>query len=850
VHDPAKEISNEKGIAYITLLFLLSILFALGMAFISKARMGMIITATRGQSMQARYLAEAAANHGMWRLLNENLLNGDIRIAHNDDDAVEHDEDMKLDDSKLELGKKEYVGVRFLNVLVPQGAVITNAYVEFKASDSDNDNTDITIQGEDRDDASRFTSSEENISTRSRTSASVTWNDIPNWTKDKLHKTPDLDPIIQEIVSRPGWSSGNAMVILFRSTDLSGKRRSYAHDGSPASSPVLHIEYEGSGILSQNSYYMHSLGAGRYGYKIRKHTDTTFATIATVGIMGDHEVHQSYVLYVKGQSEPEACNAEYVEMNQSWTPAFQNSWRVLDLSEGPFYVPGNAVVEVAIVNSKTNRERTGGVRALGSKLNRRLNLHEAENGGVDAVVMHVQADATSQIEYFAQNRNHIKFIFIGYWTCANYVEKLLNFSSSADGSWRNRNLGAYGVGAGQVAELVIANTNDSDEMSGGVRKDGSSLNRTLDIHEAEEGGLDMATMFVKAGMDNNAAIKVRAEDKDDITFYLIGYWSTPPGTYTELSNTLGSPTTDQAWEDRDLSGFGVPADAVAQIAIQNKYSSDENQIGIREKGSSLTRTITLQEAESGGSDVATLHVKTDENSIIQWYHEDVSEAHEYRLLGYWELMDTFGTDLAGHWKLDEDSGTTASDSSNKGNDGTLTNMDASTDWVSGKIDGALDFDGSNDHILVPHDPALSLINQLTVASWIYKNTKSGYDFVINKGTSGNNRNYCFGTVNDRIVFGFYNGGFRRYVIDVNLQTATWYHIAATFNNAKNKVRVYLNGAEVKNWTTNRQPLINSENLYIGRSQFGQYWDGKLDDVRIYNRVLNPVEIETLYTMGN
>jgi len=53
-----------------------------------------------------------------------------------------------------------------------------------------------------------------------------------------------------------------------------------------------------------DKYYMHSLAGGRYGYKVRRHTATTFATIATVGAMGDSVVRQSYVLYVKPSSAP------------------------------------------------------------------------------------------------------------------------------------------------------------------------------------------------------------------------------------------------------------------------------------------------------------------------------------------------------------------------------------------------------------------------------------------------------------------------------------------------------------------------------------------------------------------
>jgi hypothetical protein len=299
----------------------------------------------------------------------------------------------------------------------------------------------------------------------------------------------------------------------------------------------------------------------------------------------------------------------------------------------------------------------------------------------------------------------------------------------------------------------------------------------------------------------------------------------------------------------------VPAEAVVQVAMANRSEVEENHMGLRENGSSLQRTIDLQEAEGVGpsvrGDIATIHVNADENSTIEWYHEDVSDNHEYRLLGYWECIDTLGKDLVGHWKLDEDSGTTASDSSTHGNDGTLINMDPATDWVPGQIDGALEFDGVNDHVLVPHIPSLSLINQLTVAAWICKGTTVGYDLALNKGTSGSKHNYWFGTLDDEITFGFHDGGFREFnTSGVDLQTGTWYHIAATFNNANDSVRVYLNGAEVDNWSPNEEPLTNTEDLYIGRTQYGEYWDGKLDDVRIYNRVLDQTEIQALYDEGS
>lgn len=49
---------------------------------------------------------------------------------------------------------------------------------------------------------------------------------------------------------------------------------------------------------AEDVYYMHAMDGGRYGYKVRKNTNTTFATIATVGAIEGHTIHQSYVLHI------------------------------------------------------------------------------------------------------------------------------------------------------------------------------------------------------------------------------------------------------------------------------------------------------------------------------------------------------------------------------------------------------------------------------------------------------------------------------------------------------------------------------------------------------------------------
>lgn len=333
---------------------------------------------------------------------------------------------------------------------------------------------------------------------------------------------------------------------------------------------------------------------------------------------------------------PHTARGDYVESYQEWQATSADTWEVQDLSGAPFNVPANAVVEVAVVNERAVAELWGGVRAVGSALDRRFLLHEAEQGGWDVVVIHVQADSNSQIEHYAEVTSYVTFYLLGYWTCGTYVEEFQSFKAGASTSWEDHNLGTYGVGSGQVAEIVLVSNNAADEREAGVRTNGSSLARIMDLRKAEGGGDDLGSMLVQADATANATIEVYAENDTDVDFYLIGYWSTPPGTYTEKFSDIGSPTADSTWEDVDLSVFDVPADAVTEIALVNTANVAEHTMGVRANGSSLGRLLDLQEAEDGGGDYGRMNGTADAASTIEFYHQDVSDAHQFTLIAYWE----------------------------------------------------------------------------------------------------------------------------------------------------------------------------------------------------------------------
>ncbi len=170
----------------------------------------------------------------------------DVRVAASTDDAEERDTgSMYRNSSDLELvfdKGDQTVGMRF-NVLIPQAATITNAYVQFKVDEVNSGATFLTIEGEDIDDAVTFSTSKRNISSRPRTTAAVSWSPPPWTTKGEAgpdQRSPDISSVIQEIVTRPGWSSGNSLVIIITGT---GERTAESFNGDQAGAPLLHVEY-------------------------------------------------------------------------------------------------------------------------------------------------------------------------------------------------------------------------------------------------------------------------------------------------------------------------------------------------------------------------------------------------------------------------------------------------------------------------------------------------------------------------------------------------------------------------------------------------------------------------------
>ena len=171
-----------------------------------------------------------------------------VRLAASSDDAEEAATgSVDLLSSDLELvqdATTQTVGLRFTNISLPPGATVTNAYIQFQVDEASSAAANLTIQGVAALSPTTFTTATSSVSLRPRTIASVAW--VPaGWPVIDAagvdQRTPNLAAVIHEIISQPGWASGNAVTFIVRGT---GKRVARAFNiSSGAKAPLLHVEY-------------------------------------------------------------------------------------------------------------------------------------------------------------------------------------------------------------------------------------------------------------------------------------------------------------------------------------------------------------------------------------------------------------------------------------------------------------------------------------------------------------------------------------------------------------------------------------------------------------------------------
>ena len=209
------------------------------------------------------------------------------------------------------------------------------------------------------------------------------------------------------------------------------------------------------------------------------------------------------------------------------------------------------------------------------------------------------------------------------------------------------------------------------------------------------------------------------------------------------------------------------------------------------------------------------------------------------------LHSTLGASTAGAWSFDNISGATVYDDSGNGNNGTISGA-TRANGVDGKVQGALSFDGINDYVSISNSAILDVAdNPFSVSIW-FKHTLTAGNVTGILEMGGVSPAYSIATGyldagQDKLSF--IVGGVWKYNIGSGLNDGNWHNFVAIKNGAT--YTFYVDGI-VKAGSDSVASQLGTNN--IGRGNYG-YFNGSVDDVRIYKEAYTQAQVEQLYADG-
>lgn len=204
---------------------------------------------------------------------------------------------------------------------------------------------------------------------------------------------------------------------------------------------------------------------------------------------------------------------------------------------------------------------------------------------------------------------------------------------------------------------------------------------------------------------------------------------------------------------------------------------------------------------------------------------------------------TLGAEEVAAYGFNEASGTTVTDASGNGNTGTIS---GATRTTAGRFGSALSFDGVNDWVTVADAQTLD-VTRMTLEAWVYPTALSNWRTVLIKEQPGNLVYALYantgspGTANRPSGHVFSGADFDTRGT-AQLALNTWTHLAATWDGVT--LRLYVNGIQVSTLAIGGSMPNSSAPLHFGGNAiWGEWFGGRLDEIRIYSRALSASEIQ-------
>ena len=511
---------------------------------------------------------------------------------------------------------------------------------------------------------------------------------------------------------------------------------------------------------------------------------------------------------------------------------------------------------------------------------------EAENAAVDQL--------SDDITWIPAT-GHSGYIGSGYMTAPDNTGASVVWNTGCELAW-DVNISTAGVYYMAVRRIALDNGDDSARVGvGGVERDDNTFNGKATSWQWSR-GTDFDLGSLSAGTHT---IQIRRrEDGFCIDRVMIAdSWSklpadgsteagapeNPTGSQlaapTALSATAGDATVSLDWTDNgegDLDSYNVyrsttPQSGYSQIETDvatsdyvdntaagcttyfyvvtavdvNGFESRYSNEAVSIPTGSIARGDVNRDCRVNLGDILQLsaHWMTDEPSsdIAPFPVVDGTvNLLDFAAVGQnWMTRYINTAGLVASWQFDEGTGDTANDSSGNNHTGILTGMDHS-DWVVGQFGSALDFDGIDDHVAIADYKGIAGSTPRTCTAWV-KTTTTGT--IMGWGPTGPAL---------RWIITLDSGGHLRIEIgggaivgSTVVTDGNWHHLAAVSDGTNlENILIYVDGIDNTPDTPGSLAIDTQPvgDVTIGVSILNRYFDGQIDDVRIYDRALTPQEI--------
>lgn len=406
-------------------------------------------------------------------------------------------------------------------------------------------------------------------------------------------------------------------------------------------------------------------------------------------------------------------------------------------------------------------------------------------------------------------------------------------------------------GNGNDGEITGANWTSGCRQGACLSFDGDDDNVNINSLNSSITGKTL-TMNAWLNLNNLSGIqRVITNGSGSSTSFGFGSSNMYVHTYTDAGNDVNTPylslpsNCQVGWHF-----FSVSWDT-SLSSNQVKVYCDGRNIGSGNLVNAINGNFSISSIMLGyANDSQSLDGLIDHVKIYDYARTPAQIAYDYNR----------GKPIA-HYKFDECEGNTVHDSSDNENHGTLTvttsggntagigtcsvNNSAWGSGSEGKFGSSLNFDGDGDYVQLTSNIAsyLRVSENYSVSAWFNTNSVSGNNTILNFYNSADSSRHGILLGGSNLIAGYYKNSYVG-TVTPGIQTGTWYHVMVV-NNA-GSITTYLNGVPDLDGTPSS---LGTDNRVGYSSPNGDYFEGQIDDVRVYNYALSPAQVRKLYNGG-